>query len=300
MDKKVCIITGANSGIGKQSAIQMAQAGYYVIIACRNNERGKKALEEIKDISKSQFVELIILDLSLRSSTKAFANEVIQRFDKIDVMIHNAAIFDISQKEVKFTEEGNETVWMTNHVNPVYLTYLLLDKIKASDNGRIITVSSKGLLATPFLKINLEDPEFRNRKFSMQKAYYQSKRAQIMFTYYLARELADTNVTVNCIRVTAVKIDLSRFPNISGIKKWIYKKKSNKSITPEKMAKSYTFMATNEKLKGITGKYFNEKNQIVDSNKYSKDETNIIAVMALTKKYFEEEVCYERYEDMQY
>lgn len=290
MDKKLCIVTGANAGIGKQSAIQMAKAGYHVVIGCRNKERGEKALEEIKDISNSTSVELMLLDLSLRSSTKKFADEINNNFDKVDVLINNAAIFDISQKEIKFTEEGFETVWMTNHVNQVYLTYLLLDKIKASDNGRIITVSSKGLLAKPFLKVDFEDPEFRNRKFTMPNAYYQSKRAQVMFTYYLANELKDTNVTVNSVRVTAVKVDISRHPNISRFTKWVYQQKSKQSISPEEMARTYTYLATSDEVKNVTGKYFDENNKQVNSHKFTNDEENIKAVMELTHKYLEKGV----------
>lgn len=285
MNKKLCIITGANAGIGKQSAIQMAKEGYYIVIACRNKQRGEAALKEIKHISGSESVELILLDLSLKASTKKFADEINRKFERVDVLIHNAAIFDISQKEAKFTKEGFETVWMTNHVNPVYLTYLLLDKIKASDNGRVITVSSKGLLAKPFLKINLDDPEFRNRKFNMTNAYYQSKRAQVMFTYHLANELKDTKVTVNSVRVTAVKVDLSRHPNISAFAKWAYKQKSKQSIEPEAMARTYTYLATGEEVKNVTGKYFDENKKLVESNKYSKNEESIKAVMLLTNKY---------------
>lgn len=285
MNKKLCIITGANSGIGKQSAIQMAKEGFYVIIACRSKERGEKALEDIKSASGSQDVELLLLDLSLISSTKAFAEVINDRFEVIDVLIHNAAVFDISQKQVKFSAEGYETVWMTNHVNPVALTYMLLDKIKASDEGRILTVASKGLIAMPTLKVDLDDPEFRNKKFSMTKAYYQSKRAQIMFTYHLAKELEATKVTINCIRVTAVQIDISRHGNISNLSKWIYKQKSKQSITPEEMAKTYTYLATSKDLAGVTGKYYSEKNEEVKSNKYTHVTENIKAVMALTNQY---------------
>ncbi len=287
MDKKICIITGANSGIGKQSAVQMAKEGYYVVIACRNKERGTLALEDIKRAANSQDVELALLDLSLISSTKNFALDINERFEKVDVLIHNAAIFDIAQKEAKYTDEGYETVWMTNHVNPVALTYMLLDKLKASEQGRILTVSSKGLLAKPFLKIDLEDPEFRNRKFSMTNAYYQSKRAQVMFTYHLAKELEATNVTVNCVRVTAVQVDISRHGDISDFMKWVYKQKSKQSITPEQMAKTYTYLATDPNLVGVTGQYFDEKNQTVESNKYSKDQSNIHAIMELTKGYMD-------------
>jgi len=287
MDKKLCIITGANSGIGKQSAIQMAQSGYHVIIGCRSKERGEKALEEIKKESKSTSVELILLDLSLKSSTKNFAHKINSMYNVVDVLIHNAAVFDISQKEAITTSEGYESVWMTNHINPVYLTNLLIDRLKASENGRVITVSSKGLLAMPNLKVNLNDPEFKNRKFSMTKAYYQSKRAQVMYTYYLADKLKDTNVTVNCVRVTAVKIDISRHPELSKFTKWVYKQKSKQSITPYEMAKTYTFLATNDEITSVSGKYFDENSNQVKSSKYTYNRDNINAVMKLTNNYLQ-------------
>lgn len=286
MNKKLCVITGANSGIGKQAAIQIAQADYHVVIGCRNKERGEKALAEIKAASKSQDVELILIDLSLKSSTKNFADEVCKKYDTLDVLIHNAAIFDISQKEAKISSEGHETVWMTNHINPVYLTNLLLDKLKNSKNGRIITVSSKGLLAMPNLKVDLYDPEFKHKKFSMTKAYYQSKRAQVMYTYYLADKLKDTNITVNSVRVTAVKIDINRHPHISNFTKWVYAQKSKQSIDPEQMAKTYTYLAVSDELKNVSGKYFDEKNKQVKSNKYTYDKNNIKASMELTNSYF--------------
>ncbi|MEX1308462.1 MAG: SDR family NAD(P)-dependent oxidoreductase [Eubacteriales bacterium] len=285
MTKKLCIITGANSGIGKEAAIQMAKEGYYVIIACRNEQRGKKALAEIKKASKSTDVELNLLDLSLISSTKSFADSINSQYKKVDVLIHNAAIFDISEKEARFTKEGYETVWMTNHVNPVTLTYMLLDKIKASENGRILTVSSKGLLAKPFLKVDLDDPEFRNKKFSMTNAYYQSKQAQVMFTYHLAKELEGSKATINCVRVTAVKVDMSRLSGVSGFMKWVYEQKSKQAITPEEMAKTYTYLATSDAVAGISGKVFDEKNQQVESSKYMKDPEIIESVMKLTRAY---------------
>jgi NAD(P)-dependent dehydrogenase (short-subunit alcohol dehydrogenase family) len=285
MDKKICIITGANSGIGKESAIKIAREGYHVILACRSKERGEKALSEVINRSNNGSAELMLLDLSLRSSTENFANEIKERFKRIDVLIHNAAIFDISQKEVVITKEGYEAVWMTNHINPVYLTYQLLELLKASDNGKIINISSKGLLAMPFLKVNLKDPEFKNRKFNMTKAYYQSKRAQVMWTYYLAKELNDSHITVNAIRVPAVKIDISRHPDISTFTKWIYKQKSKQSISPVDMADAYTYLATSSEVNCVTGKYFNEKNEQVNSSDYSKYPGNIEDVMNLTKQY---------------
>ena len=287
MDKKVCIITGANSGIGKQAAIQMAQAGLHVVMACRSANRGQSALKEVKELSGSESVELILLDLSLMASTKEFAEVIKSKYDHIDVLIHNAAVFDISQKEVKLTSEGYEQVWMTNHVNVVYLTQLLMDLLKVSEAGRIITVSSKGLLANPFLKVDLKDPEFKSRKFSMSKAYYQSKRAQVMYTLYLAKELVDTNITVNCVRVTAVQVDMSRHQDISAFMKWVYAQKSKQSLTPEQMARTYTYLATSDDVAGKSGGYYDENNCLVNTSSYESEAENIANVMQLTQTYLD-------------
>ncbi|PKO14458.1 MAG: dehydrogenase [Chloroflexi bacterium HGW-Chloroflexi-10] len=285
MTKKLCIITGANSGIGKQAAIQIAAQGYQVIIGCRNKERGEVALNEIKEISKSGNVELILLDMSLKSSILSFSNTIKEKYDKADVLIHNAAVFDIAQKSSIVTSEGYETIWMTNHISPVYLTDLLLDLLRKSDDPRILTVSSKGLLAMPMLKVDLVDPEFKTGKFAVNKAYYQSKLAQVMYTYWLARELKADGISVNAIRVPAVQVDISRHPGISPFMKWVYQQKSKKSITPSRMAETYTFLATNPGIKGVSGKYFDENNQEVKSNKYTSNWDNINDVIKLTKKY---------------
>ncbi|MBF4692144.1 SDR family NAD(P)-dependent oxidoreductase [Fusibacter ferrireducens] len=285
--KKICFITGANAGIGREAAIQIAKKGYHVIIGCRNISRGNEAIKYIKEKSQSEKISLAIVDMSLFASVKACSTYLHEHFDHIDVLIHNAAVFDISQKEAIYTSEGYETVWMTNHIGPVYLTKLLQDLIEKSDEGRIITIASKGLLAMPGLRVNLDDPEFRNRKFSVTKAYYQSKLAQIMFTYWLSNQLKDKQITVNSIRVTAVKVDLNRHPNISKIQRFAYKLKSKKSIEPEKMAETYTRLATNPSSKGITGKYFDEHNQMISSGKYTCDPEEIHKVMKMTFRYVE-------------
>jgi NAD(P)-dependent dehydrogenase (short-subunit alcohol dehydrogenase family) len=287
VNKKVCIITGANSGIGKQAAIQMAKAGYHVVLGCRSKERGETALAEVKQASSCGDAEVMQIDLSLKASTKRFAQEIKDQFDVVDVLILNAAVFDITQKQAVITAEGYESVWMTNHVNAVYLTDLLLNSLKKSENGRIITIASKGLLAMPGLKVDLEDPEFKRRKFNMTKAYYQSKRAQIMFTYALAEKLKHTNVTVNCIRVPAVQIDISRHPELSAFTKWMYRQKSKRSITPEEMARTYTYLATSDAVRHVTGKYFDENNHQVNSNAYTHDQDMIDAVMVLTYQYLD-------------
>jgi NAD(P)-dependent dehydrogenase (short-subunit alcohol dehydrogenase family) len=285
MEKKVCLITGANSGIGKAAAIQIAQKEYFVLIGCRNKERGVDALNEIKEKSNSDDVELLIIDMSSQKSINNAANAAMSKYGKLDVLIHNAADFDIGRKSPVFSDENIEIVWATNHIGPVLLTNLVLDQLRQSEQGRIITVASQGLMLQPFLKINIEDPEFKKGLFSVEKAYYQSKLAQVMYTYWLSEELKNTKITVNCIRVTNVKIDIQRYPNLSNTMKFMYSIKSKFSISAEEMARTYTYLATSQELASITGKYFDEKNQVVSSSAYSKNQKNISELMNITMKY---------------
>ena len=221
MKNKTCLITGANSGIGKQAAIQLAQAGFYVLIGARNRKRGEAALSEIKEKSESKDVELLEIDMSSKKSILSASKELNRRLESLDVLIHNAADFDIARKQPEKSIDGIETIWATNHLGPILLTNSIMDLLKKSNQGRIITIASQGLVMHPRLTVDINDPEFKYRKFSVPKAYYQSKLAQVMYTYWLAEQLKDTAVTVNCIRVTNVKVDTNRYPNISGFMKFL-------------------------------------------------------------------------------
>lgn len=285
MEQKICVITGGNSGIGKEAAIQIAKHGHHVIIACRNKKRGLAAVEDIKEKSKTSNIELMMVDMSLQSSIEKFASTFKSSYPHLDVLIHNAAHFDIRQKKKQVTKENIEKVWATNHIGPVYLTTLLIDHVHNSDQGRIIMISSKGLIVYPFLKVNLHDPEFRHKKFSVQKAYYQSKLAQVMYTYWLADKLKETKITANAIRVTNVKIDLSRYSGLSPILKAIYKVKSSFSISPSEMANTYTYLALSDEVAKVSGAYFDSPKKRVKSSKYSRNPENITKVMEVTRKY---------------
>jgi NAD(P)-dependent dehydrogenase (short-subunit alcohol dehydrogenase family) len=223
--------------------------------------------------------------MSLQSSIQKFAEAFLSSYDRLDVLIQNAAIFDISQKEPVITEEGIESVWATNHLGPVLLTDLLWLALKKSPRGRVITIASQGLVAKPFLQVDLEDPEFKSRRFSVEKAYYQSKLAQVMYTFWLADKGKDDGVTANCIRVTNVKLDVDKYPGLPEIMKRAYAIKSKFSISPEEMATTYTTLATLDKLKNVTGKYFDEKMRLVQPRKYARQPENIEAVMELTINY---------------
>jgi len=282
---KTCIITGGNSGIGKQAAIQIAKEGHKVIIAVRNEKRGEKAVNEIITHSENQNVSFELVDLSSQKSIKNFADRLNRNIEKIDILIHNAADFDISRKKAIYSEENIETIWASNHIGVVLMTSLLEKLLKNSEQARIITIASKGLVMHPNLKINFKNTEFKNSRYTVSKAYYQSKLAQIMYTYWLAEKYKKENITVNCIRVTNVKIDIEKYPNLPKFMKKIYGFKSKFSISPEEMAKTYTHLALTENLKEITGKYFDENLKTVKSSKYSMDKNEIEKLMELTFNY---------------
>jgi len=245
-------------------------------------KEGKKAIEEIRNKSGSTNVDMISIDMSIQKSIRNGVETFLKSYGRLDILIHNAADFDISRKVPIYSSENIETVWATNHVGPVLLTELLLPLIKKNNGARIITISSKGLMLYPFLKVNLKDPEFREGKYSVEKAYYQSKLAQVMYTYWLAEKLINDKVTVNCIRVTNVKIDIFRYPNLSNSMKKLYSMKSKFSITPEEKAKAYTSLALDDKYKEITGKYFDENLRIVKSSAYSYKKENQEKLMQRT------------------
>ncbi len=282
---KTCIITGANSGIGKQATIQIARQGYRVVMACRNKERGEQARQEVCEQSGSNQVDLILVDMSSTAAIRQFAEEFTSRYDRLDVLIHNAAYFDITKKKRIQTEEGIELTFATNHLGPVRMTDLLLPGLKRSEQGRLLFVSSKGLAMFPNLKVNIADPEFEMRKFTITKAYYQSKLAQVCYMIHLAEELKDTNVSVHGIRVTNVKIDTNRYTDLSTPLRWAYALKSKFAISPDEMAQTYTWLATADHIQPATGGYWEGIQKLANPSKFARDPQHRQDVIELTRRY---------------
>lgn len=268
LENKTVIVTGANSGIGKAATIQLASCGARVIMACRSAERGAQALEEVRKAASSEKVELMLVDMALQASVRQFAEAFKQRYDRLDVLIHNAANFDHTLKKRTLTADGVETIFATNHVNIFLMTHLLLDMLKKSAPSRIITVASKGLISYPFLDIEFDNLN-GERKFNVQHAYYHSKQAQVMFTYDLAERLKGSGVTVNCVRVTNVALPDERLTHLPSWLRRIYHIKRKFSITPERQAETYVYLAGDPQVQEITGGYWDENNQQVRSNRNS-------------------------------
>jgi len=265
LHNKTVIITGANSGIGKAAALQLAAVGANVVMACRSLERGQRALEDVKKASGNPQVELMQLDLASQAGIRQFAADFLASHPRLDVLIHNAANFDHTLKQATLTADGVETIFATNHVGPFLLTHLLLERLKASAPSRVITVASKGLMVYPTLDIEFDNLN-GERRFSTQHAYYHSKQAQVMFTYDLAERLKGSGVTVNCVRVTNVAIPDERLGHLPGWLRKLYELKRRAAITPERQAETYLYLAADPAVEGVTGGYWDENNKQVRSN----------------------------------
>lgn len=268
LENKNIIITGANSGIGKAAAIQMARQNANVIMACRSLDRGALALQDVRRESQSDRITLLPLDLSSLKSIRQFTDTYQTRFNRVDVLIHNAANFDLTLKRPELTEDGIETIFATNHVGPFLLTNLLLNQLKASAPSRIITVASKGLVTYPFLDIEFDNLNGQ-RRFSPQHAYYHSKLAQVMFTYDLAERLQGTGVIAHCVRVTNVAVPNERLDHIPVFLRKLYSLKRKMAITPEKQAETYVYLAADPAVEKFSGELWDENNRRVRSNRNS-------------------------------
>ena len=240
-------------------------------------ERAEKAKAEI---TGTVFVRP--LDLASRKSIHDFTDQIHREYARIDVLINNAADFDMSRRNRISTPDGFERIWFTNHLAPVLLTDRLMDILITSPQGRILNVSSKGLLMHPFQTVDLKDPMFNHRPYSVAKAYYQSKLAQIMHTIWLSKQLTGTMVTANCIRVTNVRLDLSRFPDLPQWLKNLYAIKALFAIPPEQMAATYTRAALSKDAENLNGALIDHPFKETYIPAYARDPLCIEQVMQLT------------------
>lgn len=247
MDGKICLVTGANSGIGKVTALEIAKMGAIVVMLCRDPKKGEDALAEIKQISGNESVDLMIADLSSLNSVRQLATDFTAKYNYLHVLINNAGIH---LPERMLTVDGYEYMFATNHLGHFLLTNLLLDVIKASAPARIINVSSEAHI---FGRFDFDDLNL-DKKFNEIQAYGRSKLANILFTYELARRLEGTGVTVNCLHPGAV---LTNFPRHSKmVQRAVELAPPGLLISPEVGARTTIYLATSPEVENVTGKYY--------------------------------------------
>lgn len=246
MNGRTVLVTGANSGIGLATSKGLAKAGAQVIMLCRNPEKGQAALREVVAESGNQDVHLIRADLSVQSEIHAAAAEINGRFDRLDVLINNAAIIPPSRE---LTKDGIETQFAVNHLSYFLLTQLLLDRLKASAPSRIINVASNLHSSGRFDASNVEAA--RGYGVAGVAQYNNTKLFNLLFTFELARRLAGTGVTVNALHPGVIGTNLTRaLPRpLNALYRMVMPK-------PESGARTSIYLASSPDVEGITGKYW--------------------------------------------
>lgn len=256
-NKKICLITGATSGIGKAAAAALASQGFETIFCGRSASKVENTVREIREQAGSPSVHGLAADFADLQQVRQLADQVKSRFPHLDVLVNNAgAYFNRRQR----TPYGVEKTFLVNHLAPFLLTNLLLARLHQGASGRIINVSSN---AHGHARLDLGDLNFDRFYFGFW-AYGRSKLANILFTYELARRLQDRTVTANALHPGRVGTDIFKtdFSIFGGPFKRLI---SAISLTPEQGADNTVYLATSPKVQGVTGKYFVRREAVPSS-----------------------------------
>ncbi len=255
IDGKVCLVTGGNSGIGKATALGLARLGGNIVIVCRKETEGRQAESEIRTKSGNQNIDLMQADLTSMKSVHQFAEEFKHRYSGLDVLVNNAGEI-VAKRQV--TVDGFERTLASNHLGHFLLTNLVLDLVRKSAPSRIVNVSSE---AHRGAQIHFDDLQ-GEKKYSAFRAYAQSKLANVLFTYELARRLEGTGVTSNCLHPGLVRTGL--YDNW-GLTSLAIRVVSPFFLSAEKSARAVLRLATSPELEGVTGKYFSKIKEVRSS-----------------------------------
>lgn len=251
MQGKICVVTGANTGIGKVVARELARSGATVVMACRSEERGRAAREEISKATGNAHVEVMPLDLSSKASVRAFAKAFMAKYSRLDVLVNNAGAWGM---ERQVSADGLEMQWATNVLGPHLLTSLLVEPLKAA-RGRLVNVAS-----TAAGGLDLEDVGYEKRAYSGVKAYSATKQANRMLTWAWADRLKAEGITANALSPGLVNTELNR--GAGGIFKALFTLTKLFAKTPEQGADTIVWLASSPEVAGVTGKFFENRKEL--------------------------------------
>jgi NAD(P)-dependent dehydrogenase (short-subunit alcohol dehydrogenase family) len=261
---KRVLITGATSGIGLEAARNLARQGAKVVMVGRDAAKTARCLEQVRAAAPGSEATSLLCDFSRQDDVRRFAEEVLRRFDRIDVLVNNAGTV---LNERTMTKEGIETTFAVNHLGYFLLTQLLLDRIVQSAPARIVNVASA---AHRYATLDFDDLSFE-RGYRGVRAYARSKLANVLFTRVLARKLAGTGVTANCLHPGAVATAIwSGAPPWMRPIIWLIGKFT--FISAEQGGRHIVELVTSPELSDTTGQYF-EEGKLVEPSRLARDES---------------------------
>ncbi|EGV17840.1 SDR family oxidoreductase [Thiocapsa marina] len=254
-NRKTVLVTGANSGLGKALVLAFARDGSRVGMLVRNEERGRAARDEVAAATENPDIHLFVADLGSQQEVRRAAAEILERFERIDVLINNAGTAYPSRRT---SPEGIERSLAVNHLGPFLLTVQLLERIEASAPARIVNVGTRIDTAMDF-----DDLDWTRRRYRMMQAYGQSKLGNLHFTFELARRLAGTGVTVNCVFPGIFRSNLGGSDGAQGV----FWKTVDLLLgwalpSPTRAAERVLYAALSPELDGVTGQYLGNRRPI--------------------------------------
>jgi len=247
--KQTVVVTGANAGIGKAAATELARRGAHVVMTARARARGEAARDDVRRASGNGEVDLLLGDFSSLDSVRALAAQA-DALPRIDVLVNNAGLMQSVRSE---TGDGFETTFQVNHLAPFLLTTLLLPKIRQTPGARIVNVASDAHERCGGL--DFDDLQSK-RRYASFSVYGRSKLANILFTRELARRIAGTGVTANCLHPGVVATRFGADGDTNGLFAIGMKIARPFMITPEKGADTIVYLATSPDVAQTSGAYF--------------------------------------------
>lgn len=279
MNGKVCLVTGATSGIGFATARRIAAEGATVVLAGRTPSSSEAAAARLSAAAPRARVDWLAADLTRLSDVRQLAAEARTRYDRLDVLINNAGTIVRGRA---LTAEGVESTLAVNHLAPFLLTNLLLDLLIASAPARVVNVTS---LAHERAQLDFDDLHFQ-RGFLPFRAYARSKLANLLFTYELARRLEGTGVTVNAANPGLVRTKLGRGNGALRDVAWLitHARHREVSLTADQGADTLVFLACSPAVDGITGRCFSDCRP-VETSPASRDRDAARRLWALSEQW---------------
>ncbi|HTC44180.1 MAG TPA: SDR family oxidoreductase [Steroidobacteraceae bacterium] len=247
MNDKVCLVTGATDGIGKEAACALAQQGARLLIQGRDPNKGARAIAELKARSGNPAIEFLQCDFASLAEVRGLAASVTERTAKLDILINNAG--SIFPKRA-LSKDGYELTFAVNHLAPFLLTNLLLNMLTRSAPARIVTTSS---VAHRGAQLNFADLQAA-RKYSPMGAYGTSKLANILFTRALAKRLDATQVTANCLHPGLVRTSIAR--DMPAFGRALFNLFAKFARSPAQGAQTLIYLATSPEVQGASGGYY--------------------------------------------
>ena len=263
MSELIALITGPTHGIGTHTARAIAAAGYHLVLACRDTARGAQLRTELKGGAGGRDIEVMQIDLSRGDSVRSFAQAFAARYGHLDLLVNNAGIVGYTRQQ---SHAGHELTFATNHLGPFLLTNLLLPQVRAASQARIVNVASTAHYRG---HLDFDDLDHAHRPYKLMQVYSDSKLANVLFTFALARRLSSTGITCNCLHPGFVGSNI--FPNGNILLRAVGSVIKRFALSEERGAQTSIHLALSREAAAHTGVYFDEFQKPKEASSEARD-----------------------------